>query len=94
MCCLTMTATLAMAQQNRGIGIYPGRPSEYFGPKLVQDNELRNLALHRAVYQYSANASYDNNLTAQLLTDGIVSQGEPAWLEVPWPQMGGGAGNG
>ena len=82
MCCLTMTATLAMAQQNRGIGIYPGRPSEYFGPKIVKDNELRNLALHRAVYQYSANASYDNNLTAQLLTDGIVSQGEPAWLEV------------
>ena len=70
------------AKHTRGIGIYPGNPSEYFGPKMVTDTELRNLALHRAVYQYSASASYDNNLTAQLLTDGIVSRGEPAWLEV------------
>ena len=82
MCALMLTTTSAIAQHTRGIGVYPGQPSEYFGPEIVADNELRNLALHRAVYQSSADASYDNNLTAQLLTDGVVSRGEPAWLEV------------
>ena len=72
----------AQVEQTRGIGIYPGRPSEYFGPTIVQDNVLRNLALHRAVYQSSSHAAYDGNLTAQLLTDGIIHHGEPAWLEV------------
>ena len=70
----------AMAQGNsRGIGVYPGKPSEYFGPKVEKDTEYRNLALHRAVYQ---SGSYDLNLTAQLLTDGVVATNQPAFLEV------------
>lgn len=70
----------AMAQGNsRGIGVYPGKPSEYFGPKVEKDTEYRNLALHRAVYQSGA---YDLNLTAQLLTDGVVATNQPAFLEV------------
>ena len=70
----------AMAQGNsRGIGVYPGKPSEYFGPKVEKDTEYRNLALHRTVYQSGA---YDLNLTAQLLTDGVVATNQPAFLEV------------
>ena len=69
----------AQVQPSRGIGIYPGRPTEYFGPTLVPDNDQRNLALHRAVYQSSA---HDKNLTAQLLTDGERTAGQPARLTV------------
>lgn len=71
--------TPALAQQTRGIGIYPGSPAEYFGPSIQQDSKFRNLALHRAVYQSGA---YDLNLTAQLLTDGVVSKEQPAFLNV------------
>ena len=60
-------------QYTRGIGVYPGDPSEYTGPALITDTDTyRNLALHRPAYQSSA---YDYNLTAQLITDGIK---EPA----------------
>ncbi len=60
-------------QYTRGIGVYPGDPSEYTGPTLITDTDTyRNLALHRPAYQSSA---YDYNLTAQLITDGIK---EPA----------------
>lgn len=38
-----------------------------------------NLALRKAAY---ASSSYDYNLTAQLVTDGIVETEEPAWLSV------------
>ena len=38
-----------------------------------------NIALHRAA---KASSNYDYNLTAQLVTDGIVLEGEPAFLEV------------
>ena len=38
-----------------------------------------NLALNRMA---TASSNYDCNLTAQLLTDGIILDGEPAWLEV------------
>ena len=66
---------------NRGIGVYPGDPAEYFGPALEADTSgrYRNLALRRAAYHSS---SYDYNLTAQLVTDGIVDSSLPAWLEV------------
>lgn len=67
------------AQSSRGIGIYPGNPFEYFGPQFVIDTTYRNLALHRAVYQSTA---YDNNLTAQLLTDGVITTQQPSYLEV------------
>lgn len=72
-----------MAQQpTRGIGIYPGAPEESFEPQLVRDNEYRNVARGRTVYQSS---SFDFNMTAQLLTDGIVNTGTPVFLEVTTP---------
>jgi Glycosyl hydrolase 2 galactose-binding domain-like/Exo-beta-D-glucosaminidase Ig-fold domain/Glycosyl hydrolases family 2/NedA-like, galactose-binding domain len=63
----------------RGIGVYPGEPSEDFAPSLVPDtsNTYRNLALHRPAYHSS---SYDYNLTAQLVTDGIKHTELPRWV--------------
>ncbi|HVV55964.1 MAG TPA: discoidin domain-containing protein, partial [Mucilaginibacter sp.] len=76
-----LSAYAANAQQyTRGIGVYPGDPKEYFGPSMrIDAAHYRNLALHRAAYQSS---SYDYNLTAQLITDGIVSNKLPGWLVV------------
>ena len=68
---------------NRTIGQYPGNPSEYYGPTLVADYSYRNLALNRTVYQSS---SWDFNLTSQLLTDGIIEEKTPAWLNVTTPE--------
>ena len=74
----------AVAQvMNRPIGQYPGNPSEYYGPTLVPDTSYRNLALHRTAYQSS---SWDFNLTSQLLTDGIIEDYKPAWLNVTTPE--------
>jgi hypothetical protein len=64
-------------EYTRGIGVYPGNPKEDFGPSMVVDNTYRNLALHRAAYHSS---SYDYNLTAQLVTDGIKDSVLPYWL--------------
>ncbi len=77
--CITVNAQ----QLNRPIGQYPGNPSEYYGPTLVQDNSYRDIALHRMVYQSS---SWDFNLTSQLLTDGIIDKKLPAWLNVTTPE--------
>ena len=77
--CITTSAQ----QLNRPIGQYPGNPSENFGPTLVQDNSYRDIALHRMVYQSS---SWDFNLTSQLLTDGIIDEHLPAWLNVTTPE--------
>lgn len=63
----------------RGIGIYPGRAQESYAPTFVHDNTYRNLALHRKAYHSS---SYDYNLTAQLITDGIISNEMPPYLVV------------
>ena len=64
-----------------GIGIYPGDPSENYDPVLVPDTSgnYRNLALLRPAYQSS---SYDYNLTAQLVTDGIKDTELPGWIVV------------
>ena len=52
--CLVLLALTGHTQElNRPIGLYPGNPGEYYGPTLVQDNEYRNLALFRPVYQSS-----------------------------------------
>jgi hypothetical protein len=57
-------------------GVYPGDPAEDFRPELVPDNSTyRNLALLRPAYHSS---SYDYNLTAQLVTDGIKHTELPA----------------
>ena len=58
------------AQNTRGIGVYPGAAEEFFGPQLVAGDGYRNLARGRMVYQSS---SFDFNMTAQLLTDGIIA---------------------
>ena len=68
---------------NRGIGIYPGNPVEDFSPVMVQDDEYRNIALHRAAYNSS---SHDYCLTAQLITDGVVSEEVPKHLTVSTPE--------
>ncbi|MDR0995963.1 MAG: discoidin domain-containing protein [Tannerella sp.] len=63
----------------RGIGVYPGDPAEYDGPVLVKDKAYGNLALHKAAYHSS---SYDYNLTAQLVTDGLKASAMPAFINV------------
>jgi hypothetical protein len=61
-----------------GIGVYPGDPRENFAPAMRIDSTTnRNLALHRPAYQSS---SYDYNLTAQLITDGIKETALPRWI--------------
>jgi beta-galactosidase/beta-glucuronidase len=62
----------------RGIGLYPGAPEENFSPELVLEaTTYRNLALLRPAYHSS---SYDFNLTAQLVTDGIQDTHLPSWV--------------
>jgi beta-galactosidase/beta-glucuronidase len=62
----------------RGVGIYPGSPKEDFSPNLVPDNKTyRNLARLRPAFHSS---SYDYNLTAQLVTDGIISHEMPDYI--------------
>jgi Glycosyl hydrolase 2 galactose-binding domain-like/Exo-beta-D-glucosaminidase Ig-fold domain/Glycosyl hydrolases family 2/NedA-like, galactose-binding domain len=57
------------------VGVYPGDPSEDFSPRLVPDpSTYRNLARLRPAYHSS---SYDYNLTAQLVTDGIRDTKRP-----------------
>jgi hypothetical protein len=64
----------------RRVGIYPGNPAEDFSPDLVTDNKnYRNIARLRSAYHSS---SYDYNLTAQLVTDGIISTGKPNFISV------------
>ncbi|GHT47735.1 hypothetical protein FACS189440_09170 [Bacteroidia bacterium] len=64
----------------RGIGLYPGNPDETYAPELVADNTTyRNVAELKSAYHSS---SYDYNLTAQLITDGIISSVEPATINV------------
>lgn len=66
-----MSAVSAPAGKDysRGVGVYPGDPAEDFPPVLAPDtSNYRNLALLRPAYHSS---SYDYNLTAQLITDGI-----------------------
>ena len=64
----------------RGVGIYPGNPKEDFSPILVTDNKnYRNLARLRPAYHSS---SYDYNLTAQLVTDGIITNEMPDYISL------------
>ena len=59
-------------------GHYPGNAQENFAPSLQPGgNASRNLALHRASWHSS---SYDYNLTAQLITDGIRDTAMPWYL--------------
>lgn len=69
---------------SRGIGIYPGNPSEDFSPALKPDaSNYRNIARNRTVFQSS---SYDYNVTGQLVSDGILTTDEPATISVSTSQ--------
>lgn len=75
---LAFSLAVSAQQSTRGIGVYPGDPAQYDGPTLVLDHgTYRNLALHRPAYQSSA---YDYNLTAQLVTDGLIETRLPQWI--------------
>ncbi len=70
--------SFAGEKYNRGVGIYPGNPDQDFAPALVTDSaSYRNLALLKPAYHSS---SYDYNLTAQLVIDGIKEMASPRWL--------------
>ena len=66
-------------EYNRGIGIYPGNPTEDFSPELTTDREYRNIALNRAAYSSS---NYDYCLTGQMLTDGITAETLPKFFSM------------
>lgn len=80
---LLVLASCAGSQSSdftRGIGVYPGKLSEYSGPEMVTDNSTyRNLAFRRAAY---GSSTYDYNLTAQLATDGKIAAEAPYHLSV------------
>lgn len=78
----TTQNTVRSDYYTRGIGQYPGNPQEDFSPELQPNNTYRNIALLRAAYQSS---SYDYNLTAQLVTDGIISTQLPPYLILSTP---------
>ena len=73
-----MAITLQAQNYTLGIGVYPGDPKENFAPAMrIDSTTYRNLALHRPAYHSS---SYDYNLTAQLITDGIKETTLPRWI--------------
>lgn len=79
--CLAITA--CSANEDYRTHLYPGNPEEDASPVLVKDNDYRNLALNRAAY---ASSSRDYNLTAQLVTDGLLPDGGPKFFELSTPQ--------
>ena len=79
-------STAAGSNYTRGIGLYPGAPDQNFAPTLALDTTTyRNLALRRPA---SHSSSYDYNLTAQLVTDGIQDTRLPAWVSVTTSTQG------
>jgi hypothetical protein len=70
----------------RGIGVYPGDPREDLAPTFrIDATTYRNVAHLRPAYHSSA---YDYNLTAQLVTDGIVDAAPPRRIVVASGQQG------
>jgi hypothetical protein len=86
---VSVLLSIAIAQSQdytRGVGVYPGDPRAYVGPEMRLDNtNYRNLAFHRPAWHSS---SYDYNLTAQLVTDGIRDPKLPRWVAVSTSQHG------
>ena len=83
---LTMGLALQAQDYTRGIGVYPGSPQEEFVPRMhIDSTTYRNLALHRPAYHSS---SYDYNLTAELVTDGIKDARLPRWESVSTSTQG------
>lgn len=86
--CLIVGAACAMEAQvgTKGIGVYPGDPRENFAPELrAAPAGVRNLAFRRPAYHSS---SYDYNLTAQLVTDGIRHSRMPRWVSTSSSEHG------
>src|SRR5579863_3437800 len=78
--------TLQAQDYTLGVGVYPGDPRENFAPTArIDSTTYRNLALHRPAYHSS---SYDYNLTAQLVTDGIKESTLPRWIVVSTSEQG------
>ena len=83
---LLMALALRAQDYTLGVGVYPGDPKENFAPAMrIDAGTYRNLALHRPAYHSS---SYDYNLTAQLVTDGIKETALPRWVAVSTSQHG------
>jgi hypothetical protein len=83
---LAALLALGAQQYTLGVGVYPGDPRQNFAPSTrIDADTYRNLALHRAAYQSS---SYDYNLTAQLVTDGIVETSLPRSVVVSSSEHG------
>lgn len=75
LCALMASCCDDTVTYNRGLGQYPGNPSESFAPKMISGGgETRNLAHLR---QALASSAADCNQTAQLVTDGLVSGSIP-----------------
>src|ERR1035438_6483506 len=82
---LLFTAAAVQAQDyTLGVGVYPGDPKENFAPLPRADQTYRNLARLRPAYHSS---SYDYNLTAQLITDGIKETVMPRWVAISTSQQ-------
>jgi len=78
--------SVADSTYTRGVGLYPGAPEENFAPTMTLDTTAyRNLALRRPA---SHSSSYDYNLTAQLVTDGIQDKHLPVWVGVATSTQG------
>ena len=78
--CFCGCSSNVQRSRTRGIGVYPGDPSETFAPVVKPGgNAVRNIALLRAA---SHSSSADYNQTAQLLTDGILPEGPAKWIEL------------
>lgn len=76
---LVSAMMVADGGKTRGIGKYPGRTTEAHIPARPLPNGYANQAWMR---QARASSSIDYNLTAQLVTDGIVADREPARVRV------------
>ena len=78
--CNSSTVSDRSDYYTRGIGQYPGSPNEDFSPELRPDRATyRNIAKLRTAFNSS---SYDYNLTAQLATDGIITDQAPQFIVV------------
>ncbi len=81
---LASSCNNADTHYTRGIGIYPGNPKEDFSPTFAEGSaSYRNIAHMRSSLSSS---QHDYNLTAQLLTDGIISTSQPPHLVVSTPE--------
>src|ERR1039457_2148394 len=83
---LLIALTMQAQDYTLGVGVYPGDPKENFAPAMsIDSSTYRNLALHRPAWHSS---SYDYNLTAQLVTDGIKETTLPRWVATSTSQQG------